>query len=821
MKNRYILFIPLLCAASTLKAQQPLKLWYNKPATAWQEALPVGNGKIGAMVFGKPEDELLQLNESSLWSGGPVKGNPNPQAASYLKPIREALFNEEDYSKADQLTRKMQGLYTESFLPLGDLMIHQNLKGATPSNYYRDLDFTTAVAKTTFKVNNITYTREVFTSAPDNIMIVRISANQPKAITLDVAAKSQLRYRLSSNGSNELVMSGKAPSHVDPNYYNPKDREHVIYEEPGSCNGMRYQVRTRATVKDGKLLADTSGIHISGASEVLLYVAAATSFNGYDKCPDTEGKDEKAITKSLVQKAMQKGYKSVFAAHKADFAKYFNRVNFEVDGEKPVNAQPSDERLQTYATGVSDPGLEILYFQYGRYLLISCSRPGSPPANLQGMWNKELRAPWSSNYTININTQMNYWPAEVTNLSEMHQPLLDWMQHLSVVGRRTAKEFYQANGWVANHNSDIWCEANPVGDVGNGDPTWANWPMGGNWLARHLWEHYLYTGDKQFLATKAYPVMKGAAQFSADWLIKDKDGFLVTAPSTTPENKFKDKNGKGQGVSVATTMDMSIIRDLYTNLQEANRILGQDPAFGTKLGEEIKALYPFKIGSKGQLQEWYKDFPETEPEHRHVSHLYGLHPGTQITPEQPALFAAAKKTLELRGDGGTGWSKSWKINFWARLLDGDHAHMLIRQLMKYMPATGNGAGGTYPNFFDAHPPFQIDGNFAGTAGMAEMLLQSHRQYEPGLYETHLLPALPSAWKTGRITGLKARGNITVDISWENGKFKSAKLVSVNGGKLVVRVNAPATVKGVKFEQGPDGLMLLNATKGEAYTILPK
>lgn len=824
MKTRnHLLLFPLLCTVTvTLRAQSSQKLWYDKPAVNWVEALPIGNGKIGAMVFGKVEDELIQLNESTLWSGGPVKNNVNPASYSYLQPIRDALLKEEDYSKANTLTKKMQGLFTESYLPLGDLHLKQDFKGAVPAAYYRDLDFGTAVAKTMFTVNNVTYTREMFTSAPDNVLVIRLTASSKKAITVDVAVNSVLRYGLSGNGSNELVMSGKAPAHVDPSYYNPKGREHVIYEDVNGCNGMRYQLRIRASVKDGQLLADTNGIHITNASEVLLYIAAATSFNGFDKCPDKEGKDEKAITRTLVQQALKKGYAPILAAHKADFAKYYNRVKFDLGGEAAA-AKPSDERLKAYTAGAQDPALETLFFQYGRYLLISCSRPGTPPANLQGIWNKELRAPWSSNYTININTQMNYWPAEVTNLSEMHEPLLDWLQHLAVVGERVAKDFYHAKGWVANHNSDIWCEANPVGNIGDGDPTWANWPMGGNWLTRHLWEHYLYTGDKKFLSEKAYPIMRGAAEFSTSWLVKDKDGLLVTAPSTTPENKFKDKNGQGQGVSVATTMDMSIIRDLYGNLEAAGHVLNRDQDFFTRLNAQLKNLYPFHIGSKGQLQEWYKDFEDTEPQHRHVSHLYGLHPGTQITAADTKLFAAARRTLELRGDEGTGWSKGWKINFWARLLDGDHAYKLIRTLLTYVPANGS-QGGTYPNFFDAHPPFQIDGNFAGTAGMAEMLLQSHQPYSDGVYFTHLLPALPFAWATGSITGLKARGNITADIHWRQQVLTSATLTHNLGGTIAVKAGTPIQVKGVKAESKQDGkdyVLVFRAVKGVKYVVSSK
>ncbi len=773
-------------------AQSDHKLWYSKPAEYFEETLVLGNGKMGASVFGGVASDKIFLNDITLWSGEPVNANMNPEAYKHIPAIREALKNE-DYKLADQLQRKVQGSFSQSYAPLGTLFMNFRNE-AEAKNYRRELDISNAFSTVTYEADGVKFTREYFISYPDQIMAIRLTASKPGALSFDVNFESQLKNMVSVAGQ-ALKAKGYAPVKAEPSYRGNMPNA-IVFDEN---RGTRFSTQILIKNKDGQLNSTQNSIGVSGATEATVYISIATSFNGFDKNPATEGLNAELLAANQLKSATAKSFDKLKKSHVADYQTYFNRVSLNL-GKTDAPDLPTDERLRRYAEGKEDKNLEILYFQFGRYLLISSSRTMGVPANLQGLWNPHMRPPWSSNYTTNINAEENYWLAENTNLSEMHRPLLTFIKNLEKTGTVTAKTFYGVNGWTVCHNSDIWAMTNPVGDFGQGDPVWANWNMGGAWMATHLWEHYIFTGNKKFLKEEGYLLMKGAAQFCLEWMVEDKNGRLITSPSTSPENKYRTPDGYEGATLYGGTADLAMIRELFQQTIKASKVLNQDVEFRTKLETALAKLYPYQIGKKGNLQEWYHDWEDQDPKHRHQSHLFGLHPGTHITPElTPDLAKACRTTLEIKGDETTGWSKGWRINLWARLCDGNRAYKMYRELLKYVEPDGvkvnyQRGGGTYPNLFDAHPPFQIDGNFGGAAAVAEILVQSTEN------EIRLLPALPDAWSEGSVKGICARGGFQVAMEWSNKALTKLSVYSKSGGKTTLYYGSEKREINLKKEQ---------------------
>jgi len=796
MKNLLLICCSFFLLIPVCAQRSPLKLWYRQPAVVWEEALPLGNAKTGAMVFGGIGKEHFQLNDNTLWSGAPEDGNV-AAGPSVLPLVRQAII-EEKYDSAAALWKKMQGPYSARYLPLGDLWLEFDGEADDQiKDYRRELDIATAISKVSYLRNDVRFHRESFISHPDKVMVVRISGDRKGSVSFTASLSSKLRFTCTTTSQNHLVLNGRTPVYVANRDYEPRM---VVYDENENGEGMRFQIRVFIATEGGKIVRKEDRLEVVGADAATIYLTEATSFRDFATAPAHTGINPAVETEAILARSIKRSYQQLRERHIKDHSSLFYRVTLDLGSNPEKERMPTDLRLQSFEKDPNDNGLQVLYYQYGRYLMIASSRPGSRPTNLQGIWNDHVRPPWGSNYTMNINTEMNYWPAENTNLSECHQPLFDFMKELAVNGAKTAKINYNISpGWVAHHNSDLWAKTSPPGGYDQdprGMPRWSCWPMAGGWLSTHLWEHYLFTGDRKFLEETGYPLMKGAAEFLLQWLIDDPvTGYLITNPSTSPENTIKIK-GKEYQLTMASTMDISIIRELFSSLIRASKVLNRDQTFRRKLEAALPRLYPYQIGQYGQLQEWFRDWDEPSDKHRHLSHLFGLYPGSQITMnDSPELAAAAKQSLIHRGDVSTGWSMAWKINWWARLRDAEHAYKILKDAFTYINPADTlehmSGGGTYPNLFDAHPPFQIDGNFGATAGITEMLLQSHDG------AITLLPALPSQWKSGRVKGIKARGNYTISMEWENSALKTAEIQAQLDGICRVRSFIPIQIIGAE------------------------
>ena len=789
---KHIFFTIALAASSTWNCQattvskelQPNKLWYNKPAYAFEESLPLGNGKLGALVYGGANNDSIQLNDITLWTGVPVNPNEGGEAYKWIPKIREALFKE-DYKTADSLQHYVQGHNSEFYQPLGMINIKDCNQGEF-RDYYRELSLDNSLATVHYRRNGIQYTKEYFASHPDKMIAIKLSASQKRSINSDISLTSLIPHQVKAS-RGQLTMTG-----------------HVLGDE---ANSTHYCAMLQVKNTDGKVWASDSVLHLKDVSEAIIYLVNETSYNGFDKHPVQEGAPYIENVTDEAWHLANFTYEEFKQRHIADYKKLFDRVSLNLKGAKFDATRPTDKQLLAYSDNhENNPYLEQLYFQYGRYLLISSSRTKGVPANLQGLWAPALRSPWRGNYTININLEENYWPAEVANLSELVAPVDGLVEGMAVTGRHNAQHFYGIDkGWCAGHNTDAWAMTNPVG-TGNESPQWSNWAMGGAWLVETLWDHYDYTRDTEYLRNTAYPLMKGAADFLLAWLIPNphNPNELITAPCTSPEADYITDKGYRGSSFYGGTADLAIIRELFKNTIKGAKALGIDNDYQLQLQSALNRLRPYHIGKRGNLMEWYHDWEDQDWHHRHQSHLLGLYPFHQISVNKtPELAAAATKTLEIKGDNSTGWSTGWRINLWARLHRADKAYQIYRKLLTYVSPevykdSKHHSGGTYPNLFDAHPPFQIDGNFGGTAGVCEMLMQCDGE------TMHLLPALPKEWPAGEIKGIKARGNYEINLVWNGGKVSKASITSKNAGNLTVKYNGKQ--KALNFKAGETKLI---------------
>ncbi len=802
---------------STADTAYAARLWYKRPAVNWNEALPVGNGRLGAMIFGGVVNERLQLNEQTLWSGAPRNWN-NSAAKRYLPLVRDAV-GKKNYHAADSLARFMQGPYTESYLPMADVNIaYKNITDS--SNYTRELNIDNALSKVGFSNNGNTYTRTAFASFPGHVIVYHDTCTARAAVSLSIQLSSKLHYSVQTAAPNHIILRGKCPQHVEPVYlWRIKDDAAIQYAKDKNGEGMNFEVHLLVNTNKGTIRCINNIIEVEQADAATIIISAATSYNGFDKSPGLHGKNPAVNASSDLNAAALTSYQQLLAEHIEDYQPVFRRVQLNL-GESTNKDLATDERMKKMET-YADPEMIATIFQYGRYLLIAGSRPGGQPVNLKGIWNDKVRPEYSSNWCLDHDAQMFYYPVETTNLSEMHQPFLQFIEDLSVNGKQTAVTNYGMQGWCAHHNTDIWRQTGPVGNYGDGNPHWANWNMSGPWLSAHLFDHYLFTGDRKFLQQKAWPVMKGAALFCLSWLTKDKNGYLISVPSVSPENTFITKHGDTAMVSSNTTADIALIKQLFTQCITTAEILQIDRKFSIKLKSAVKLLAPYKIGSEGQLLEWEEEWKPVDPAHRHLSHMYPVFPGNEISSlHTPALAIAAKKALSLRAKTNCSWGFAWKAACWTRLGEGDSAWQTLQNQLRYVEAQNKSADnyGLFPNLFNSEGQSVImNGNGCATAVIAEMLLQSQAG------EIQLLPALPSWFEEGTVTGLCARGGFVVDIAWHKHVLASSTIYSTLGNEC--RLQTSQFVKifegsaQVDISHAANNVIVFKTKKGKRYTIL--